>query len=173
MQEGCLHVKSLLETIFHLIKMKRWENFAMKMTLISFLWCHIQRTYANLLTWHFSAQWRQPGTKFWPIGRCKMLSWQLYQRMHFLIYWRAKALNKMDQAQPKPNSPYKDISFGIKRNMMSGFCASGIYPFNKQKVLDRLPKDWGAGNRKYFDQIFWGNHDTEALWTNLQEKEDV
>lgn len=53
-----------------------------------------------------------------------------------------KAINKMDKVAPKPNSLYNDIKSGVRRNMMSGFCASGIYPFNMQtKFLDRLPNE--------------------------------
>ncbi|KAG5895026.1 hypothetical protein JTB14_014765 [Gonioctena quinquepunctata] len=47
----------------------------------------------------------------------------------------------MDQVTTKPNSPYLNIRSGIKRNMMSGFCATGVHPFNKNKVLDRLPRE--------------------------------
>lgn len=56
-------------------------------------------------------------------------------------YLLTQALNKMDQVPAKPNSPYSNIMSGIKRNMMSAFCATGIHPFNKNKVLDRLPKE--------------------------------
>ncbi|KAI8432605.1 hypothetical protein MSG28_013591, partial [Choristoneura fumiferana] len=53
------------------------------------------------------------------------------------LYLLTKALKRMDEAKPKPNS----ITSGIKRNMMSAFYATGIHPFNKNKVLDRLPRE--------------------------------
>lgn len=67
-----------------------------------------------------------------------------------------KALDTMDQVAPKPNSPFFNISSGVKRNMMSGFCATGIYPFNKNKVLDRLPRE---------DEV--GEQEVETILTNF------
>lgn len=32
--------------------------------------------------------------------------------------------------------------------LLSGFCATGIYPFNKNKVLDRLPREDDANERE-------------------------
>ncbi|XP_060810031.1 uncharacterized protein LOC132904125 [Amyelois transitella] len=80
--------------------------------------------------------WRQVLTN-WKMQNAKLSSVPKDTFPHLLT----NALNKMDEVQPKPNSEYKDITSGIKRNMMSGFRAAGIYPFNKQKVLDRLPKE--------------------------------
>nr|CAI5839616.1 unnamed protein product [Callosobruchus analis] len=56
-------------------------------------------------------------------------------------YLLSKALRKMDGVSPKPCSQYKDVLSGIKRNLMSGFYATGIYPVNKEKVLSRLPSE--------------------------------
>nr|CAI5820842.1 unnamed protein product [Callosobruchus analis] len=56
-------------------------------------------------------------------------------------YLLSKALRKMDGVSPKPCSQYKDVLSGIKRNLMSGFYATGTYPVNKEKVLSRLPSE--------------------------------
>ncbi|KAJ2945281.1 hypothetical protein O0L34_g9359 [Tuta absoluta] len=47
----------------------------------------------------------------------------------------------MDQVVPKLNSPYFNINSGVKRNMVSGFCATGVRPFNRNKVLDKLLRE--------------------------------
>ncbi|XP_026326216.1 uncharacterized protein LOC113234910 [Hyposmocoma kahamanoa] len=50
-----------------------------------------------------------------------------------------KALKKIDSVQAKPNSPFANVTEGVKRNLMSAFKATGIFPLSREQVLKRLP----------------------------------
>lgn len=50
-----------------------------------------------------------------------------------------KALQNSDSVQAKPNAPFNNEPSGIKRNMLSALKATGIYPFNREEELKRLP----------------------------------
>lgn len=56
-----------------------------------------------------------------------------------------KALIRLDEAKPKktPSSTVPTVETGsaIKRNLMNGFKATGILPFNPDQVFKRLPPD--------------------------------
>lgn len=50
----------------------------------------------------------------------------------------AKALKTMDDIPPKTEQQEKS---GVKRNLIAGFLACGLVPFNPQRVLQKLPKE--------------------------------
>lgn len=50
-----------------------------------------------------------------------------------------KALEKIDAVQAKPNAPFSQITQGVKRNLMSAFKSTGIFPISREVVLKRLP----------------------------------
>lgn len=56
-------------------------------------------------------------------------------------YLLIQALDKMYQVTAKPNFSSSNISSGIKRYLMSAFCATDIDSFNKNEILDWLPKE--------------------------------
>lgn len=50
-----------------------------------------------------------------------------------------KALENIDSVQAKPNAPFANVSQGVKRNLITAFKATGIYPISREEVLKRLP----------------------------------
>lgn len=46
--------------------------------------------------------------------------------------------------QAKPSAPFAEITKGVKRNLMSAFKSTGIYPLSRKAVLKKLPVDENA-----------------------------
>nr|CAI5826092.1 unnamed protein product [Callosobruchus analis] len=89
---------------------------------------------------------------------------QLYPMTPFRIYFL-----KMDRLVPKPCSQYKDILSRIKRNLTSGFCAIGIYPFNKEKLLSRLASEDKDCNGEEIDSTLTASLDEQRYGSNPME----
>lgn len=53
-----------------------------------------------------------------------------------------KSLNRMDAVTPRSNNNNNnDDMSAIKRNLIGGFRATGIFPFDRQQVFKRLPQE--------------------------------
>lgn len=109
--------------------------------------------------------WRQTLTA-WKIQNSRLAAVPKDTFPHLLT----KALDKMDKVQPKPNTPYSDITSGIKRNLMSGFNATGVYPFSKNKVLDKLPSEDDVSSQEvestltaFLKEARYGNNSNQQI----------